>query len=193
MAMAWTFLKDMGFGIETLQAGVAAFVPDKGLLEPFPLHGGGVFVPSFSVNDETCMEETIRKWSSSCEGKVSIVFNSRRDREHRIMLFRNVLSRVGDLVNDVLIIGDYPKKVAFYVGYGAVPCSAKEVFEKVSSSSGAVFVGLGNIKGAGEELIGMLQGLDVCCDDGCCDDGCCGCGEGLRNDSDDGCDGKGAV
>lgn len=164
MAMAWTFLEDMGFGIETLQAGVATFVPDKGLLEPFPLRGGGVFVPSFSVNDETCMEETIRKWSSSCGGKVSVVFNSRKDREHRILLFRNVLSRVCDLVDDVLVIGDYPKKVAFYIGYGAVSCSVEEVFDKVSSSSGAVFVGLGNIKGAGEELIGKLQSCDGGCD-----------------------------
>lgn len=164
MAMAWAFLKDMGFGIETLQAGVSAFVPDKGLLEPFPLRGGGVFVPSFSVNDETCMEETIRKWSSSCGGKVNVVFNNRKDREQRILLFKNVLSRVCDLVDDVLVIGDYPKKVAFYIGYGAVPCSVEEVFDKVSSSSGAVFVGLGNIKGAGEELIGKLQSCDGGCD-----------------------------
>lgn len=167
MAMAWAFLKDMGFGIETLQAGVSAFVPDKGLLEPFPLRGGGVFVPSFSVNDETCMEETIRKWSSSCGGKVNVVFNSRKDREQRILLFKNVMSRVCDLVDDVLVIGDYPKKVAFYIGYGAVSCSVEEVFDKVSSSSGAVFVGLGNIKGAGEELIGKLQSCDGGCDDGC--------------------------
>lgn len=164
MAMAWAFLKDMGFGIETLQAGVSAFVPDKGLLEPFPLRRGGVFVPSFSVNDETCMEETIRKWSSSCGGKVNVVFNNRKDREQRILLFKNVLSRVCDLVDDVLVIGDYPKKVAFYIGYGAVPCSVEEVFDKVSSSSGAVFVGLGNIKGAGEELIGKLQSCDGGCD-----------------------------
>lgn len=164
MAMAWAFLKDMGFGIETLQAGVSAFVPDKGLLEPFPLRGGGVFVPSFSVNDETCMEETIRKWSSSCGGKVNVVFNSRKDREQRILLFKNVMSRVCDLVDDVLVIGDYPKKVAFYIGYGAVSCSVEEVFDKVSSSSGAVFVGLGNIKGAGEELIGKLQSCDGGCD-----------------------------
>lgn len=167
MAMAWAFLKDMGFGIETLQAGVSAFVPDKGLLEPFPLRRGGVFVPSFSVNDETCMEETIRKWSSSCGGKVNVVFNSRKDREQRILLFKNVMSRVCDLVDDVLVIGDYPKKVAFYIGYGAVSCSVEEVFDKVSSSSGAVFVGLGNIKGAGEELIGKLQSCDGGCDDGC--------------------------
>lgn len=167
MAMAWAFLKDMGFGIETLQAGVSAFVPDKGLLEPFPLRGGGVFVPSFSVNDETCMEETIRKWSSSCGGKVNVVFNSRKDREQRILLFKNVMSRVCDLVDDVLVIGDYPKKVAFYIGYGAVSCSVEEVFDKVSSSSSAVFVGLGNIKGAGEELIGKLQSCDGGCDDGC--------------------------
>lgn len=164
MAMAWAFLKDMGFGIETLQAGVSAFVPDKGLLEPFPLRGGGVFVPSFSVNDETCMEETIRKWSSSCGGKVNVVFNSRKDREQRILLFKNVMSRVCDLVDDVLVIGDYPKKVAFYIGYGSVSCSVEEVFDKVSSSSGAVFVGLGNIKGAGEELIGKLQSCDGGCD-----------------------------
>lgn len=164
MAMAWAFLKDMGFGIETLQAGVSAFVPDKGLLEPFPLRGGGVFVPSFSVNDGTCMEETIRKWSSSCGGKVNVVFNSRKDREQRILLFKNVMSRVCDLVDDVLVIGDYPKKVAFYIGYGAVSCSVEEVFDKVSSSSGAVFVGLGNIKGAGEELIGKLQSCDGGCD-----------------------------
>lgn len=164
MAMAWAFLKDMGFGIETLQVGVSAFVPDKGLLEPFPLRGGGVFVPSFSVNDETCMEETIRKWSSSCGGKVNVVFNNRKDREQRILLFKNVLSRVCDLVDDVLVIGDYPKKVAFYIGYGAVPCSVEEVFDKVSSSSGAVFVGLGNIKGAGEELIGKFQSCDGGCD-----------------------------
>lgn len=164
MAMAWAFLKDMGFGIETLQAGVSAFVPDKGLLEPFPLRGGGVFVPSFSVNDETCMEETIRKWSSSCGGKVNVVFNSRKDREQRILLFKNVMSRVCDLVDDVLVIGDYPKKVAFYIGYGAVSCFVEEVFDKVSSSSGAVFVGLGNIKGAGEELIGKLQSCDGGCD-----------------------------
>ena len=157
----------MGFGIETLQVGVSAFVPDKGLLEPFPLRGGGVFVPSFSVNDETCMEETIRKWSSSCGGKVNVVFNNRKDREQRILLFKNVLSRVCDLVDDVLVIGDYPKKVAFYIGYGAVSCSVEEVFDKVSSSSGAVFVGLGNIKGAGEELIGKLQSCDGGCDDGC--------------------------
>ncbi len=167
MAMAWAFLKDMGFGIETLQAGVSAFVPDKGILERVSLRGGGGFVPSFSVNDETCMEETIRKWSSSCGGKVNVVFNSRKDREQRILLFKNVMSRVCDLVDDVLVIGDYPKKVAFYIGYGAVSCSVEEVFDKVSSSSGAVFVGLGNIKGAGEELIGKLQSCDGGCDDGC--------------------------
>ena len=125
------------------------------------------------------------------------MFNSRKDREHRIVLFRNVLSHVGDLVNDVLIIGDYPKKVAFYVGHGAVPCSAKEVFGKVSSSSGAVFVGLGNIKGAGEELIGMLQSLDSDCGgrNASCGNGRLdGCdGDGRDDDGRDGCDGKGAV
>lgn len=164
MAMAWAFLKDMGMDIHVLEQGIEGFIPDKGLLEPFSVGMNSIFVPTFSVNDETCMERTIRKWSScgaAKDGKVNVVFNSRSDREYRVVLFRNVLRRVGGCVDDILVVGDYPRKIAHAIGMGARACSVEEVVSEMEKGDHDVFVGLGNIKGAGETLIGIVQGKGV--------------------------------
>lgn len=158
IAIASAVLKDMDIEPSALDEGIKNFVPDKGLLNQFNVGTGSSFVPSFSINDLTCMDAAIKKWSRDGR-KLSVIYNNRKDREYRIGLFMKVLKDNKDSISNVYVIGDYRRKVAFHFN-SVVPSSPYDVDDlknTIMNSKNSLFVGLGNIKGKGEELISLFE------------------------------------
>ena len=151
----------LGVGEDEVLAAISEVVPDIGLHRAFTGRNGAVFHPDFSVNDLHCMEEAVLAFSSKTK-KLSLVYNNRADREYRLPLMLQILKRYGGLVSCVYCIGDYPKKVASYFskrgGVAAAVSSEKELYESINQVDGDnVFLGLGNIKGAGERLVRLFM------------------------------------
>lgn len=164
LAICKAFLEDKNIDVRSLDNAIASFVPDQGLLRPLYTRNNTIFVPDFSVNDLTCMKEDIAKWAKEY-GKVSVIFNNRRDREYRIFLIEKAIIANSDVVDSVYAIGDYKKKVARRlsrkIDAKVLAVSINELYDIIGSSSGEVFISLGNIHGSGEELIAMLyKGID---------------------------------
>ena len=158
IAIASAILKDMNIEPSALEEGIKGFIPDKGLLSPFEVGENSLFVPSFSINDLTCMDAAVKKWKKDGRG-LSLIYNNRKDREYRIGLFEKVLEDNKDSISDVYVIGDYSRKVAFHFNkhVHSYPCDVNELKDIIKNSKDALFIGLGNIKGKGEELISLFE------------------------------------
>lgn len=117
-----------------------------------------MFVPSFSINDLECMRFAItRELECDKERELKIVFNSREDREFRVLLFEEAMK---DLDNEVLVIGDYPEKCARHmrrrnIRARAINLDALE--EQIINDGNSKYLALGNIYSEGEELINRLR------------------------------------
>ena len=122
---------------------------------------GSIFYPYFSVNDEECMERNLREIRER-EGdkRIAIIFNNREDREYRIELMRDILKKDNTIADCIYVIGDYPRIVVRalrkYISIKAIDINA--MYKKIEEEKDIVFVGLGNIKGSGEELIALFTG-----------------------------------
>lgn len=135
--------------------------PDIGLLHDFICDNGALFMPSFSINDRTCMERAVRSAASSGR-RVNVIFSNREDREYRILLLASILSSASDDVGKVFCIGDYKKKCASYFRrHSKADAEAVDMDKLVEIMNKAgneeVFLGLGNIKGDGEKLISFFS------------------------------------
>ena len=93
--------------------------------------------------------------------KCEVVFNNRKDREHRVILLEEVLSSIEkDRRPSVMVIGDYRGKVSFHLnrrGFDALPFSLEKAMERMKTQDNTLFIGLGNIKGEGEKLLSILE------------------------------------
>ncbi len=129
-------------------------IPDIGLHQKMILPQGAEFRPYFSINDLDTMALEIEKASSSGKA-VKVIFNNRGDREFRIFTF---VSALGKQNVDVIVIGEYKKKVKAYIRL-KTKLSVREmkadalIGEMKSSDSGNLYLGLGNIKGDGEKVV----------------------------------------
>ncbi len=153
--IAKAVLNDQGICDETIISSLSAVEPDIGMKERIE----GCFYPYFSVNDVESMEKNLDEIARKEKGReIAVIFNNRRDREYRIGLMKAVLSERKGLVGKVYVIGDYPAKVARVLGR-CVPCEvsdAEKLFDMIKHATDTVYVGLGNIKGEGERLIGLF-------------------------------------
>ncbi|MCQ2411980.1 MAG: poly-gamma-glutamate synthase PgsB [Sphaerochaetaceae bacterium] len=157
-ALAKAVLDSLHIGPEALENGAKTIVPDVGLHESFTAKGGAFFVPTFSVNDLTCMKQTVEKAVAENEGKrIWLIFNNRSDREYRILLMDRVIRCYKEKLAGVYCIGEYTWKVSRHFARTGVPVlrsSAKELFEILTKATEQdMFIGLGNIKGEGESLV----------------------------------------
>ena len=155
IAIVRAILKDMKINEEYLNEGIKNFIPDKGLLKPFNVGSSSLFIPSFSINDLSSMNSALSKWNR----KVNLIYNNRKDREYRISLFDDVLKTNKDIIDKVYVIGDYKNKVMRHFGKlaAAHAISIDDLKGVIDSSTDQVFIGLGNIKGEGEELIALFE------------------------------------
>lgn len=147
----------LGVNEEQVLSAVPQVLPDIGLHKEFRGRNGAFFYPSFSVNDLHCMEENLLGAASEAK-ELSLIYNNRADREYRLPLMLQILKRHGALVSRVYCIGDYPRKVASYFkkrsGVPAIASCEDALHEMIDTyDEYNIFLGLGNIKGAGESLI----------------------------------------
>lgn len=153
--IAEAVLHDLGISDETIISSLSAVRPDVGMKERL----NGNFYPYFSVNDVESMEKNLEETALKENGKdIAVIFNNRRDREYRIGLIETVLSEKKGLVGKVYVIGDYPGKVSRRLGR-YVPSEAVDIdtlYRMIKNGGDTVYVGLGNIKGEGEKLIGLF-------------------------------------
>lgn len=159
IAICKAVLEEKDLGEEALEKAIATFVPDIGLKSEALVGNSSVFVPTFSVNDLTMMEKTILKYKAFYpDKKLFVVFNSRADREYRIILFKDILTRQSDNIIKVYCIGDYNKKVAraFSKLARSEAIGIEELGALINDSKDSVFIGLGNIKGDGEKLLSKV-------------------------------------
>ena len=101
------------------------------------------------------MSKSIREIGE--QGKVSLIFNNRADREYRIKTFEKALYENIEYVEKLYIIGDYPQKVKRYLSHWCraeiIISNANEIISEINNSANAIFLGLGNIKGPGEAIV----------------------------------------
>lgn len=161
-SLARSLLLDLGVAEEVMVKAKDKITPDIGLLSEMKVGKNSVFLPYFSINDRECMASTIKSEAEKHEDKRTVlVFNNRRDREHRIILIREAIAMSGVEGLDVAVIGDYREKVCRYFsrrGISSFSTTLTELKERIAGSENTLFLGLGNIKGAGEELISLVMG-----------------------------------
>lgn len=154
-------LNDLGLSNELIISSLSTIIPDVGMMDGIVSSSGSIFYPYFSVNDEECMERNLREIRER-EGdkKIAIIFNNREDREYRIELMRDILKKDNTIADSIYVIGDYPRIVVRalrkYISIEAIDINA--MYKKIEEEKDMVFVGLGNIKGSGEELIALFTG-----------------------------------
>lgn len=145
------------FGIDEEEAlkSIVEYSPDIGLIRDFDIPGGVLFVNSFSVNDPKSMHDEIVRVKAFGK-KVNLIFNSRFDREYRVLSFEEALKDI-DFVERVYVIGDYKSKVMRHIKHkakiDAEKISPDDLLELIYKSDDMVYLGLGNIKGDGEVLV----------------------------------------
>ena len=131
-------------------------IPDVGLQGDIDLRGNR-FIPSFSVNDKESMTRAIEE----AGGNLTVVFNNRADREYRIAYIEEALLAHPQAVEKVIAVGDYKAKTARHIAKRThLPCQGLtpvEALEEVCRGEGRTILCLGNIKGAGEELISLAK------------------------------------
>ncbi len=156
IAIVSAILKDLDIAEENLEKGINGFIPDKGLLKPIECGNESLFIPSFSINDQTSMDSAVKRYSSNA--KLNIIYNNRRDREFRIELFDEVLKANKDKIDKVYVIGDYKNKVArhYLKLIQAEAIEIDKLKEIMDKSQNKFYLALGNIKGEGEELIALF-------------------------------------
>lgn len=161
LSLAIALLAGFGIGEEAVVASAAKAIPDIGLHTPVEGNCGALFIPSFAVNDYECMEKAIME-AHGCGRKLEVVFNNRKDREYRLVLFKRLIERNKQVIDRIYCIGDYPGKVARYFSgkdVDARPSDADEIISMISSSSKEyAFLGLGNIKGDGDKVVSSFYG-----------------------------------
>lgn len=160
-ALTKALMEDLGCSVSAIAEGAQTIVSDIGLHKQMLCHGGALFVPTFSVNDLTCMDQTVKDTVMSNTGKaIWLVFNNRADREYRILLMDQVLERNRDSICGIYCIGDYPWKVSRHFsrrGFDSRPIDVNGLADEMNRSDpDCVFVGLGNIKGCGEMLLNRI-------------------------------------
>lgn len=160
VSLAVSLLKDFSLTEEEVLDSAKHITPDIGLYDRFDFPCGSVLYPTFSINDEENMEKKVVDVYKERNEKLSLIFNNRKDREFRIYYLRNLITRNRDKIGRVYIIGDYRSKVARYIGkkcsVETLVSDPEELKDKMTDNAG-VFVGLGNIKGAGERLINLCM------------------------------------
>ena len=160
VSLAVSLLKDFSLTEEEVLEATKHITPDIGLYDRFDFPCGSVLYPTFSINDEENMEKKVVDVYKERNEKLSLIFNNRKDREFRIYYLRNLITKNRDKIGRVYIIGDYRSKVARYIGkkcsIETLVSDPEELKDKMTDNAG-VFVGLGNIKGAGERLINLCM------------------------------------
>ena len=95
-------------------------------------------------------------------GKLNLIFNSRSDREYRILLIGKVLENCSERLENVYCVGSYPAKVKRYLSRRS-KCPVFAVADEkmseimINAEENEMFLGIGNIKGSGEALIERLS------------------------------------
>ena len=153
----------LGVNAKTVLASASKAQGDVGLLKDITCPGGALLIPDFSVNDIHCMQESIDAALERYPGrKLNLVFNSRADREYRILLIGKVLENRSDRMENVYCVGSYPLKVKRYLSRRSrcpVLALSDEKMSEIMINAGEneMFLGIGNIKGSGEALIERLS------------------------------------
>ena len=152
--IGYTLLKLFGINKEYVLEAAKQITPDIGLHDKL-IVGSSVLYPYFSINDLDTMSKSIKEIGE--QGKVSLIFNNRADREYRIKTFEKALYENIEYVEKLYIIGDYPQKVKRYLSHWCraeiIISNANEIISEINNSANAIFLGLGNIKGPGEAIV----------------------------------------
>lgn len=131
-----------------------SYKPDIGLVGPFFLRNF-LFVNGFAANDKESASQLLDKYSGQ---NYAVLYNNRADREFRVPYFSSLFESYN--VKQVIVLGEHVNKcVRFFSKH--VPCAKVEGFKGTNDSLISmleekkfnVIIGMGNIKGAGIELI----------------------------------------
>lgn len=162
IALAKAVLSAFGINEDELASSVKNVSPDIGLHKEVKLPSGAMFLPYFSINDSFSMVQTLRSVNSK---HLFLIYNNRKDREYRLKPFVDSIISSGAKVENIYVIGDYPKKVCSYfkknIMCDASSVSVSNLASLVETSKDGTFLALGNIKGDGEKLVSMLLGGDL--------------------------------
>ena len=158
MNAALTALEAVGVDRETALHGMRKAKPDVGMSGPFTI-GQAFVINGFAANDAESTEVLIREADQDLP--IIVVYNNRNDRKYRMRTFLPVIRGLEKRLETVLVIGESPKDVCRYLKYAHIAAEPAKVddafFDRLGDRKRIVFC-LGNIKGAGLEMIEKLNG-----------------------------------
>lgn len=158
MNAALTALEALGVERETALRGMRKAKPDIGMAGPFVL-GQAQVINGFAANDAESAEVLIRE--ADAEMPILVVYNNRNDRKYRMRTFLPVIRGLGERLEAVHVIGETPRDICRYLrraGINAQPSKLDDAFYSLIGEKKRIVLCLGNIKGAGLDMIERLNG-----------------------------------
>ena len=156
LALVLDVCRDLGLDEEKVIDSVIDAVPDFGMTGQTQARGHNI-INGFASNDP----KSARKLFDGLDiSDVTVIYNNRADREFRLPIFRDLLADLG--ISDAVMIGDNAGKCRRLftraLGEGSVrTVRLKDMTDGFWDSCRKNIVCMGNIKGAGERMLEILQ------------------------------------
>ncbi|MBR4477425.1 MAG: poly-gamma-glutamate synthase PgsB [Spirochaetales bacterium] len=156
LALVLDVCRDLGLDEAKVIDSVIDAVPDFGMTGQTQARGHNL-INGFASNDP----KSARKLFDGLEpADVTVIYNNRADREFRLPIFRDLLADLG--ISDLVVIGDNAAKCRRFFSRSIKDGSVRTVRPKDMTdgfwdSCRKNIVCMGNIKGAGERVLDMLQ------------------------------------
>lgn len=151
------FIKEFNIPLSFLEKASNKLKKDIGMHRKFTCKKGSLFLPLFSVNDITSFNSIIIRTNLSNFDSINFIFNNRKDREYRIKEFSSYLSNFNFPYN-LYIIGENCKKASRIFSKKSPNTKIISEIKELSyimneSNDKTIYIGIGNIKNQGIELI----------------------------------------
>ncbi len=136
-------MTDLGFKDCT----VGTCIPDIGLVGPFNVNGV-LIVNAFAVNDKESASQILEQYKGQ---DYVVLYNNRADREFRVSYFAELFASAK--VKRVYVLGEHVGKCVRFFSKHVPEAEVKPFDGSISSLNCKVAIGMGNIKGAGMEIV----------------------------------------
>ena len=156
LAIVLDVCRDLGLDERKVLESVVDAVPDSGMTGQIEVDGH-IIINGFASNDP----KSARLLFDGLDPEdVTVIYNNRSDREFRLPIFRTLLAEMK--ISDLVVIGDNSAKCRRFfsraLGEGSVrTVHMKDVSGNFIKTCRKSIVCMGNIKGAGERMLEILQ------------------------------------
>lgn len=155
-SIALELCRYLGLSEEKINQGIQNVVADFGTKKEYML-GEHYFLNLFSANDPQSTELLLKKYIKNHNNKKPVfVYNNREDRPDRVIAFAEYFFE-GKINIKVYVIGECRNLAARIFRKAGIETEVKKVSDIVQLFDTTDIVGIGNIKGNGEQIIRELE------------------------------------